>query len=93
MRPILTLILIGVALAVILYLALRPQPENPRVVQFIDCYVDLAIMQEAADSVSAVFQQARDSVLAAHSFDMESFLALKDSLDQTPEYLVEVWSE
>lgn len=93
MKPVVTLILLALIASAVAYFLLHKSPENPRVEQFVDCYVDLAIYQEAADSVSATFYAGRDSVLAAHGFDKQSFMALKDSLDQTPEYLVNVWDK
>jgi hypothetical protein len=93
MRPIVTLILFGLIAVAIAYFLLRAEPENPRLEQFIDCYVELAILHEGSDTVTATFVSSRDSLLAQHGFDEPSFLNLKDSLDQQPEYLVEVWKE
>jgi hypothetical protein len=93
MRPIVTLILIVAIVVVGAYFVIRPEPKNPRVEQFIDCYIELAILGQASDSATAIFIPQRDSVLAEYGFDEASFVALKDSLDQKPEYLVDIWSE
>ena len=93
MKPVVTIILAILIAAVVLFFVLRPEADNPRVEQFVSCYIELAIFGEASDSVAAAFLPESDSILAAHGFDESSFLALKDSLDQSPEYLVDIWSE
>ncbi len=93
MRKLYLLIIVGLVVAAILYLFRPQQLSHPRADEFVDVYVDLAMLQQSGDTAQARFQLQRDSVLALHGFTDSSLIALKAELNSDPLLLAQIWDQ
>lgn len=79
--------------AAIVYLRARPEERHPREIDFVNCFVDLALLSAESDSGSAQFLVERDSVLQVYGFTDSTLLQLKEELNRQPERLIEIWDK
>lgn len=93
MRPYQTLLILAVAVAAALYFIFDKPEAHPRESDFVNCYVELAILQQGADTTESGFVEARDSILAIFGFTENSLLQLKAALNKDPIRLTVIWEQ
>ncbi len=93
MRPIVTIILLVVILAVVGYLMIPESNVHPGENLFINSYVELMLFSAGADSNTEAYTVKRDSILAGFGLSDSSLLALKRELNRDPERLIEIWDQ
>jgi hypothetical protein len=82
------------AVAAVVFYFMRPQEaSHPQADEFVEVYVDLALLQQYGDTAIARFTEQRDSILQIHGFTDSSLLALKDELNTDPLLLARIWDE
>jgi hypothetical protein len=91
MRPIVTIILLVVIVALVGYHMIPEAEEHPDEDRFIGAYVELMLLSASADTNSAAYIVKRDSILAEFGLTDTSLLALKNELNQNPERLIDIW--
>jgi hypothetical protein len=93
LRKLYLIIIVAIIVAAVVYLLRPREVSHPREDEFVDAYVDLALLQQYGDTSVARFNAERDSVLAVHGFTDSSLLALKQELNQDPILIAKVWDK